>query len=334
MAGNQAAHRRWVFPVLGSPPLPLYAPITGEMLGAARRLSSDGTVACALIGARVESSAQSAIALGADEVLVVDDPALADNNTDTYLQAMQKIAEQASAPIILFGQTDLGRDLAPRLAFRLETGVIMDTIELAMEGDRLQGTRPCYGGSARAVNVVQSSPQVATVRAKSQEAAPADDSRQGQVTNVEVAIDQSAVRVKVTGRSGASSEGIRLEDADVVVSGGRGLGSQENFGVIEELATALGGAVGASRAVCDLDWRPVSEQVGLTGKIVSPTLYIAVAISGASQHMAGCSGSKNIVAINKDPDANIFKSARFGIAADYAKVMEPLIAAVKQEKGA
>ncbi len=308
------------------------AKITAEMLGAARRLSGDGTITCALIGSGVEASGQAAIALGADEVLVVDDAALAEYNTDTYLQAMLKIAEQASAPIILFGQTDLGRDLAPRLAFHLDTGVIMDTIELAMEGDRLQGTRPCYGGNALAVNVVQGNPQIATVRAKSQDPAAEDASRQGTVTKIDAAIDQSAVRVKVTGRSGVSAEGIRLEDADVVVSGGRGLGGPEGFGVIEELASALGAAVGASRAVCDLEWRPVSEQVGLTGKVVSPTLYIAVAISGASQHMAGCSGSKNIVAINKDADANIFKAARFGIAEDFAKVMAPLIEAVKQEK--
>jgi electron transfer flavoprotein alpha subunit len=129
------------------------------------------------------------------------------------------------------------------------------------------------------------------------------------------------------------AEGIRLEDADVVVSGGRGLGGPEAFTLIEELAKALGAAVGASRAVCDLGWRPVSEQVGLTGKVVSPTLYIAIAISGASQHMAGCSGSKNIVAINKDPDANIFKASRFGIVDDFAKVLPPLIEAMKKEKG-
>ena len=310
------------------------APITKEMLGAARRLGGDGSVGCALIGSGVEAHAQSAIAHGADEVFVVDDAALAEYNADTYLQAMLKVAEQASAPVILFGQTNLGRDLAPRLAFRLETGVIMDTIELAMEGGRLHGTRPCYGGNARAVHVVNADPQVATVRAKSQEPAIEDSSRQGQVTNVDAAIDQSAIRVKVTSRSGVSAEGVRLEDADVVVSGGRGLGGPENFDVIEELAAVLGAAVGASRAVCDLEWRPVSDQVGLTGKVVSPTLYIAVAISGASQHMAGCSGSKNIVAINKDADANIFKASRFGIAEDYATIMKPLIEAVKQEKGA
>ncbi len=310
-------------------------PITAEMLGAARRLAgaSGQTVACVLVGSGVEATAQDATAAGADQVFVVDDSALAEYNSDAYLQAMLKVVEQAAPAIILFGQTNLGRDLAPRLAFRLSTGVIMDTVELAMEGDRMQGTRPAYGGNARAVNVVKGDPQIATVRAKSQDALAPDASRQGQVTKVDGAIDQSALRIKVTGRKGIEAEGVRLEDADVVVSGGRGLGGPEHFDVIEQLAHALGGAVGASRAVCDLGWRPVSDQVGLTGKVVSPTLYIAVAISGASQHMAGCSGSKNIVAINKDGDANIFKAARFGIVEDYAKVLPPLIEAVKKEKG-
>ena len=310
-------------------------PTTAEMLGAARRLAGDsgGTVGCALMGSGIEGNAQEAIAFGADEVLVVDDAALAEYNSDVYIQAMVKVVEQASPPIILFGQTNLGRDLAPRLAFRLNTGVVMDSIELAMEGGRLAATRPCYGGNARAVNAVKTDPQIATVRAKSQDPLERDDSRQGQVTKVDPSIDASATKIKVTDRKGITAEGVRLEDADTVVSGGRGMGGPENFDVIEELAGALGAAVGASRAVCDLDWRPVSDQVGLTGKVVSPTLYIAVAISGASQHMAGCSGSKNIIAINKDPDANIFKASRFGIVEDYAKVMKPLIEAIKKEKG-
>jgi electron transfer flavoprotein alpha subunit len=311
-------------------------PISGELLGAARRLAeaSGNSAACALIGSGVEAKAQECIALGADQVFVADEPALAEYNSDAYLQAMLKIVEQVAPSIILFGQTNLGRDLAPRLAFHLGTGVIMDTVELAMEGDRLLGTRPAYGGNARAVNVVRGDPQVATVRAKSQDAAAPDSASQGQVTKVDPGIDASALRLKVTDRKGISAEGVRLEDADVVVSGGRGMGGPENFHLIEELAHALGGAVGASRAVCDLGWRPVSEQVGLTGKVVSPTLYIAVAISGASQHMAGCSGSKNIVAINKDADANIFKASRFGIVEDYSKILPALIEAVKKEKGA
>jgi electron transfer flavoprotein alpha subunit len=305
------------------------------MLGGARKLAGDsgGSVACVVIGSGVEAQAQEAVAFGADEAYVVDDAALAEYNSDSYAQAMAKVIEQASPAIVLFGQTDLGRDLAPRLAFRLGTGVIMDTVELAMEGDRLLGTRPCYGGSARAVNVVRGDPQIATVRAKSQEALEKDDSRQGQVTKVDAAIDAAAVKVNVTGRQALAVEGIRLEDAEVVVAAGRGLGGTENFGPIEELAGVLGAAIGATRAVCDMEWRPVSEQIGLTGKIVSPTLYLAIALSGASQHMAGCSGAKNIIAINKDPDANVFGFSRFGIVEDYAKVIGPFTEAVKKEKG-
>ena len=310
-------------------------PISAELLGGARRLAGESgqTGACVLLGSGVEGVAPETIAFGADEAFVVDDPALTEYNSDVYLQAMLKVAEQVSPAMILFGQTNLGRDLAPRLAFRLETGVIMDCVEMTMEGGRLMATRPCYGGNARAVNAVRTDPQIATVRAKSQDPLERDNSRQGQVTKIDASIDQAAVRVKVTERKGMTAEGVRLEDADVVVSGGRGLGGPENFDVIEELAGALGAAVGASRAVCDLGWRPVSDQVGLTGKVVSPTLYIAIAISGASQHMAGCSGAKNIVAINKDPDANIFKASRFGIVEDYAKVVKPLTEAVQREKG-
>jgi electron transfer flavoprotein alpha subunit len=310
-------------------------PLTAEMLGAGRRLvgESGQGVACALVGAGVEGLASETIAAGADAVFVVDDAALAEYNSDAYLQAVEAVVEQAQAGIVLFGQTNLGRDLAPRLAFQLNTGVVMDTVELAMEGDRLHATRPAYGGNARAVNVVKANPQIATVRAKSQDPLEPNPSRSGETTKVAASIDQSKIRSKVTDRKGLAAEGIRLEDAETVVSGGRGLGGPENFGVIEELAQALGAAVGASRAVCDLGWRPVSEQVGLTGKVVSPTLYVAVAISGASQHMAGCSGAKNIVAINKDPDANIFKASRFGIVDDFSKVLPPLIEAIKKEKG-
>jgi electron transfer flavoprotein alpha subunit len=204
----------------------------------------------------------------------------------------------------------------------------MDTIALEMQDGRLVTTRPAYGGNARAVNSFTTTPAVATVRPKSQD--PAEGGSAGAVERV--SFDGSGVRARVLERKAMTAEGVRLEDADTVVTGGRGLGGPENFDVIEELAKELGGAVGATRAVADLGWRPVAEQVGLTGKVVSPTLYIAVAVSGASQHMAGCSGAKNIVAVNKDADANIFKAARFGIVGDYKQIMRPLIDAIKKVK--
>jgi len=301
------------------------APITGELIGAAQRLGA-GPVSAMLIGSGVEAAA-SKIG-GVATTYVVDDPALAQYTNDGYAKAAEAVAKQADPAVVLLGQTNIGRDLAPALAYKLGTAVAMDTIAMEMKEGKLHTTRPAYGGNARAVNAFSASPAVATVRPKSQDAAAG-----GAAGAVEkVAFDASGIRSKVIDRKVATAEGVRLEDADVVVTGGRGLGGPENFNVIEELAHLLGGAVGASRAVADLGWRPVAEQVGLTGKVVSPTLYIAVAVSGASQHMAGCSGSKNIVAINKDPDANIFKAARFGIVGDFKNVMPALIEAVKKVK--
>ncbi|HYM15588.1 MAG TPA: electron transfer flavoprotein subunit alpha/FixB family protein [Dehalococcoidia bacterium] len=301
------------------------APVTMELVGAAQRLGA-GPVSAMLIGSGVEPVA--AQVTGVEKTYVVDDAALAAYTTDGFAAAAAAVAAQADPAVILLGQTNVGRDLGPALAFRLGTALAMDTIALEMQGGKLHTTRPAYGGNARAVNSFAASPAIATVRPKSQD--PAEGGSAGAV--VKVAADLSGIRTKLIERKVATSEGVRLEDADVVVSGGRGLGGPENFDVIEQLAHLLGGAVGASRAVADLGWRPVSEQVGLTGKVVSPTLYIAVAISGASQHMAGCSGSKNIVAINKDADANIFKAARFGIVGDFKQVMPPLIEAVKKVK--
>jgi electron transfer flavoprotein alpha subunit len=300
-------------------------PVTQELVGAATRLNA-GPVSAMLIGSGVEGAAGSIT--GVEKTYVVDDSALAQYTTDGFTAAAAAVAKQADPAVILLGQTNVGRDLGPALAFQLGTAVAMDTIAMEMKDGKLHTTRPAYGGNARAVNSFSTTPAVATVRPKSQDAAEG-----GSAGAVEkVAFDASSIRTKVVNREVATAEGVRLEDADVVVSGGRGLGGPEGFEVIEQLAKELGGAVGASRAVADLGWRPVAEQVGLTGKVVNPTVYIAVAISGASQHMAGCSGSKNIIAINKDADANIFKAARFGIVGDFKTVMPALIDAIKKVK--
>ncbi|HZP56655.1 MAG TPA: electron transfer flavoprotein subunit alpha/FixB family protein [Dehalococcoidia bacterium] len=301
------------------------APITAELVGAARRLNA-GPVNAMVLGSGVEGAA--AQVAGVEKTYVVDSPALAEYTTDAYTQAAAAVAQQADPAIILLGQTNVGRDLAPALAFKLGTAVAMDTIALEMKDGKLHTTRPAYGGNARAVNSFATAPAIATVRPKSQD--PAEGGAPGQVVKVDAALAEP--RAKVTARNVATAEGVRLEDAEVVVSGGRGLGGPEGFQGIEELAHVLGGAVGCSRAVADLGWRPVAEQVGLTGKVVSPTLYVAVAISGASQHMAGCAGSKNIVAINKDPEANIFKAARFGVVGDFKTVLPAFIEAVKKVK--
>ena len=297
------------------------AAVTQELVGAAQRLGA-GPVSAMLIGSGVVGAASGVT--GVEKTYVVDDAALAEYTTDGFTNAAAAVVALADPAIILLGQTNAGRDLGPALSFKLGTAVAMDTTSLEMKDGKLHTTRPAYGGNARAVNGFTSTPAIATVRPKSQDAAEGGSA--GAVENV--VFDASGIRTKVVARNVATSEGVRLEDADTVVTGGRGLGGPEGFADIEALAKELGGAVGASRAVADLGWRPVAEQVGLTGKVVSPTLYIAVAVSGASQHMAGCSGSKNIVAINKDPDANIFKASRFGIVGDYKTVLPAFLAAV------
>jgi electron transfer flavoprotein alpha subunit len=303
-------------------------PVTAELIATGTRLG--GPVTCALPGSGVEGLAQQCVAAGANKVIVVDDPALKEYQGDAYLPSAERIAKEVDPAVVLFGQTMMGRDLAPRLAQRLGTAVAMDCMALSMNGDKLVAERPCYGGSARARYSFNGSPQIATVRAKSQEPLEADASRSGEIVKQDAGSPN--IRTKVLNRRKEESEGVRLEDAKVVVSGGRGLGGPEGFKPVEELAHALGGAVGASRAVCDLGWYPVAAQVGLTGKVVTPDLYIAVGISGASQHMAGISSVKNIVAINKDPEASIFKASRFAIVGDWKEIVPALTEAVKKIK--
>lgn len=306
------------------------APVTGELLAAARSL--DGPITCALLGAGTEGPAAGCGALGADRVIVVDDPLLKDYQGDAYVPVGERVCKEVDPSVVLFGQTMIGRDMAPRLAARLGTAVAMDCVEVALDGDKLHATRPCYGGAARARYSINGTPQIATLRAKVYDPPQPDTSRQAEVVKQDAGLGADSIRARVTGRKAEAVEGVRLEDAQVVVSGGRGLGGPEGFKPLEELAEILGGAVGATRAVCDMGWYPVAAQVGLTGKVVTPDLYIAVGISGASQHMAGISQVKNIVAINKDPDANIFQAARFGIVGDWKEVVPSFMEKVRELK--
>jgi len=245
---------------------------------------------------------------------------------------MEKLVKESSPQIILMGQTSLGRDLTPRLAFRMGAAPSMDCLELEIDPDSklLLQTKPVYGGNALAIFTCQSYPQIATVRAKAMTPLEKDDSRKGEVVTFEAGLDPKTIRTKVLEKVAEEVEGIKLEDAEVIVSGGRGIGGADGFKELEELSKALKGAVGASRPPCDNGWVPATWQIGLTGKIVAPELYIAVAISGSSQHMSGCSGSKNIIAINKDPDANIFKVARFGVVGDWKKLVPALTGKIKE----
>ncbi len=310
------------------------AAIATEELGCGRKLADDlgQELHAVLVGSEVSSFAQEAIAFGADKVYVVDDPLLKDYQTDSYVTVMERVIKQVMPQVLLMGQTSIGRDLAPRLAFRLGATATMDCVELAIdpESKRLLQTKPVYGGNAQAIFTGESYPQIATVRTKAMSPLERDASRQGEIISIDAGLDPQAIRTKVLEKVVEEVEGIKLEDAEVVVAGGRGIGGAEGFKQLEELARLLKGAVGASRPPCDNAWVPDTAQVGLTGKIVAPELYIAVAISGSSQHMSGCSGCKNIVAINKDPEANIFKHARFGIVGDWKKVIPAFTEKVKE----
>ena len=308
--------------------------ISTELLGCGRKLADElgeGLYAV-LVGSEVSSLAQEVIAFGADKVYVVDDPILKDYQTDSYVMVVEKVVKQVMPQILLLGQTSIGRDLAPRLAFKLNTAVAMDCLELAIDPDSklMLETKPVYGGNAQAIFTCESYPQMATVRVKAMTPLERDASRQGEVVAIKADLDPSAIRTKVLEKVPEEVEGIKLEDAEVVVSGGRGIGSAEGFKQLEELAKILRGAVGATRPPCDNGWVSDLLQVGLTGKIVAPEVYIAVALSGSSQHMSGCSGSKNIVAINKDPEANIFKVAQFGVVGDWKKVIPAFTDKVKE----
>lgn len=308
--------------------------IATEALGAGRKLANDlgQELGAVLVGSNTGSSAQEAIAFGADRVYVIDDPALADYRTDAYVSVMENIAKQVMPQIILLGQTSTGRDLAPRLAFRLNTAATLDCTGLEIDPGtkRLLQTKPVYGGNAQAVFTCDTDPQIAAVRSKAMTALPRDDARKGEVITIAAGLDASAIRTTVLDKVKQKIEGVKLEDASVVVSGGRGIGGAEGFKQLTELAQALKGAIGASRPACDSGWISDSCQVGLTGKLVAPDLYIAVGISGASQHLAGCTGAKTIIAFNKDPEANIFKVAHYGVVGDWKVTLPAFTKKVKE----
>jgi len=303
--------------------------VTAELLGAATRIAEGGKVNVTLLGSAASGAASEAFAAGADRAFVSSDAAYDQFRSDQWLAAVEAALDQANPAVVLLAQSTVGRELGPRLAFRRNTAVAMDCLRIENVDGGLRATRSAYGGNAQATYSFATSPAIVTVRAKSQDPIEPRAGATGETVELPAAGES---RTEIVGHEAAVSEGLQLQDAAIVVSGGRGLGAPEGFKMVEELAAAFGtdkAAVGASRAACDLGWYPPSQQVGLTGKVVTPDLYIAIAISGASQHMAGCSGSKTIVAINRDPEANIFKSARFGIVGDYKAVVPELINAIK-----
>lgn len=301
-----------------------------ELITAARALDASATVTAVLLGHGVAGLAAELGARGAERVLVVDDPRLAAYSPDGWAVALAGLAAERAPAVILGSTSARGRDLVPRLAARLGAGLASDAIEIALEGGRLHALRPIYAGKALARVRVLTDPQIATIRPNSYP--PSETAAAGSVETV--ALDQYAALTQSGGVEAAKSERPDVAEADIIVSGGRGLGGPEHFHLIEALADALGAAVGASRAVVDAGWRPHGDQVGQTGKTVAPTLYVACGISGAVQHLAGMKTSKYIVAINKDPEAPIFSVADYGIVGDIFEVLPALTAAVRAHKQA
>jgi electron transfer flavoprotein alpha subunit len=308
---------------------------TYELLGEGRRLADmlGVELAAVLLGDQVAGLAQDLIARGADKVYLAQDPALAHYRTGPYTDVLAGMVNRHKPEIVLVSATPQGRDLAPRVAARVSAGLTADCTGLDIDGTErlLVQTRPAFGGNLMATIVCrQARPQMATVRPGVMKALEPDPARKGEVITVPVKLDERAILTKIVEVVQQEGEGqVNLQDAQIIVSGGRGLGKAENFAIIRELAEALGGAVGASRAAVDAGWIPAYHQVGQTGRTVQPKLYIACGISGAVQHLAGMGSSDVIIAINKDPSAPIFSVATYGIVGDLFEIVPKLTKALK-----
>ncbi len=293
--------------------------ISNELLGLAGKLTGDlgGGVSALLIGKGVEKMAGDLGKFGAEKVYVCDADVFEKYSPDGYAAAVAAAAKEADPALILFGASGEGKDLSPRAAAKIGTGLSSDCVEVAVEGGKVVTKRPVYSGKCYAKTEAVSSPAMVSVRPN---VYPAGDEvgAAGEVVKVDAGVSDVKAKVKelnitATGRP-------ELTEAEKIVSGGRGMKSAENFKIIEDMADAIGAAVGASRAAVDSGYADVSRQVGQTGKVVNPVLYVALGISGAIQHLAGMRTSKVIVAVNKDPDAPIFQKADYGIVDDLFKV--------------
>ncbi len=312
------------------------ANVSWELLGKGKELADalQGRVCSVALGHGTEKLAKEAFAYGADRVYTIDDPVLGHYRTQAYLHGMVKLVEKYRPQIIIFGATTMGRDLAGAVATKLKTGLTADCTGLSIEAERklLEQTRPAYGGNIMATILTEvRRPQMSTVRPRVFPMPPRDDAHIGQLVKEPLGLTEAEVAVRlVEYLREEESEVTRIEDANILISGGRGLGGPEGFKVLEELADAIGGCVSGSRAAVDQGWIEHGRQVGQTGKTVRPRLYIACGISGAIQHLVGMQTSDVIIAINRDPNAPIFGVATYGIVGDYREVVPALTAACRE----
>ncbi len=301
-----------------------------ELLGEGRKIADqlDTELTAVILGKDIDELAEKLIKYGADNVLYADSELLELYTTDGYTKVICDLIKERKPEILLIGATNIGRDLGPRISSRVHTGLTADCtrLEVDLENRRLMQTRPAFGGNLMATIICPNHrPQMSTVRPGVMEKGKYDESRKGNIEKFTPELTEKDIRAKVVEVVKAKKAEVKLEEANIIVSGGRGLGNPEGFKLVEELAEKLGGVVGASRATVDAGWIDQEHQVGQTGKTVRPTIYIACGISGAIQHLAGMQDSDLIIAINKDKDAPIFKVADYGIVGDVYEVIPELI---------
>ncbi len=289
-----------------------------------------------LIGSNISAKAQDLINRGADKVYVYDDPILAEFQDDPYSCILADLIKEEKPEIVLMGATNIGRSFASRVAAKIYTGLTADctALEVDLETRNLMQTRPAFGGNIMATILTpRHRPQMATVRHKVFKEAKAQEGRTGEVINKTIDAQKIINRTKFIGFFKDQTADVNISDADIIVSGGRGLGNPEGFKLIKELADLLGGAVGASRAAVDSDWIAYSHQVGQTGRTVAPKIYIACGISGQIQHMVGMSSSDTIIAINKDKDCPMMQTATYSLVGDLYEIIPAIIKEIKNIKG-
>ncbi|MCM3715203.1 electron transfer flavoprotein subunit alpha/FixB family protein [Alkalihalobacillus oceani] len=296
--------------------------VSFEAIAAAKKLTTSGKVTAVLLGEKVERFTELLFQYGADRVIIAEHPDLDAYRPEAYKQALLQIIEEERPDGFLFAHTSQGRDLAPRIAASLKSGLISDVVKLELVDDRVVFTRPIYSGKAFEEKIIEEGMIMATIRPNNIQAAESDPSRSGEIKTVYPDIKDFHTTIKDIVEK--TTSGVDLTEANIVVAGGRGVKSKDGFHPLQELADVLGAAVGASRGACDADYCDYSLQIGQTGKVVTPDLYIACGISGAIQHVAGMSNSKVIVAINKDPEAPIFSIADYGIVGDLFEVLPVL----------
>jgi electron transfer flavoprotein alpha subunit len=312
------------------------APIALELLGAGRKLADElGAKLLAVLLGADEPEARELVKWGADRVYLCSDPRLQKFNDDCYADALAKIINEQKPSIVLAGATPVGRSFIPRVAARLRTGLTADctSLEIDRESKNLLQVRPAFGGNIMATILCPDyRPQMATVRPRVMKKGMYDENRTGEIINIRMDEITSRTKVLETVKE-ASGISVNLHEAEFIVAGGRGAAGEKGFKLLEELAQALGGVVGASRAAVDEGWIPYSHQVGQTGKTVNPKIYIACGISGAVQHLVGMQSSDIIIAINKNPEAPIFNVATYGIVGDLFEIVPMLTKRVKEFKG-